>query len=180
MLWLALATLVGFGGLGCLLIVLQERDLVAVLLGSDHRWLMLGLGVGYGVIASFGAWWIIARPSMTAVRMKYAALIGPLVPSRWMQVCVSICAGVGEEILFRGALQHWCGILLTALGFVALHGYINPRDMRITIYGIYLTIAMVGLGFIAREYGLLAPMVAHTVIDIILLHLLVREWRKQG
>ena len=120
-----------------------------------------------------GSGWFLAP-----LFVKYASLLGPFIPSAGMQVLISLCAGVGEELFFRGALQHWLGIPWTALAFVALHGYLDPRDVRISPYGLYLTAAMIGLGWLAREMGLLIPIIAHTIIDIILLNRLVNDWRK--
>lgn len=175
----ALFTLFAFGGAGIWLMTgVQERSLEGVVLGAAPLWMHVLLGVAMGLAIAFGGWWIIARPHMNAVRGKYIALIGPLMPSRAMQVLVSVCAGVGEELLFRGALQHWLGIPLTSLGFVALHGYLDPRDWRISSYGLYLVLAMMGLGWVAAEFGLLGPIIAHTIIDIVLIGRLVDEWKR--
>ncbi|MBK7566807.1 MAG: CPBP family intramembrane metalloprotease [Bacteroidetes bacterium] len=40
---------------------------------------------------------------------------------------LSFCAGVGEELLFRGAIQPWLGIWLTALLFI-FYTDLNPKD----------------------------------------------------
>ena len=91
-------------------------------------------------------------------------------------VIVSICAGVGEEILFRGILQSYFGIWITAVGFVAIHGYLNPLDWRISIYGAYMTAAIIAIGYLNQLYGLTSAMIAHTIIDIILFVKLTREY----
>lgn len=175
---LALGTLVVFGGLGWLLIVfVQQRGFIPVLVGSAPCWWHVVSGLLAGIAISAGAWFLITRPFLAPVRHKYADLIGPLMGSPWAQLGVSVCAGVGEELFFRGALQYWLGIPLTAIGFVALHGYLHPRDVRISAYGIYLTVAMCGLGWLAEQVGLLGPMIAHTLIDVFLLRRLVRDWR---
>lgn len=177
--WLAAATLLGFGGTGAWLIAhVQERPLTAVVLGTASWWEHLIMGAVPGLLISAGAWAIITRPWLAPVRRKYAALIGPLMPTLTAQVLVSVCAGVGEELFFRGALQHWAGIPWTALLFVALHGYLDPRDARISLYGLFLTAAMMGLGLLAERTGLLAPIIAHTVIDIVLINRLAADWRR--
>jgi len=86
-----------------------------------------------------------------------------------MRIAISICAGVGEELFFRGALQPWLGIPVTAVVFVAIHGYLDPRDKRLFLYGTLLTLCMMVLGWMAEVQGLVGPMVAHTLIDILLL-----------
>lgn len=179
LLGLAAFTLFGMGGLGVLLMAgVQQRSLALAVLG-DRSVLFHGvLGLGSGILIGGLAWLLIAQRFMDPVRQKYAYLIGPLMPHSWMRITVSLCAGVGEELLFRGAVQHWLGIPITAVVFVALHGYLDPRSWRISLYGAVLTLAMMGIGWMAKAHGLLAPMVAHTVIDIILLERLHAAWRK--
>ena len=71
------------------------------------------------------------------------------------------------------------GITITAVLFVAIHGYLDPRNWRISIYGLVLTAMMIALGWMAEHQGLLAPMAAHTMIDVVLLEGLHRAWRKR-
>ena len=80
------------------------------------------------------------------------------------------------EILFRGILQSYFGIWVTAVGFVAIHGYLNPFDWRISIYGAYMTAAIIAIGYLNQLYGLTSAMIAHTIIDIILFVKLTREY----
>lgn len=175
---LALSTLLVLGGLGAWLIAdVQDRSLVEAVLGSRAVWWHVFVGIASGWFIAEVGWLVIKLPMLHAVRLKYTALIGPLLPTIAVQVLVSICAGVGEELLFRGAVQHWLGIPFTAVVFVALHGYLNPSDWRVCIYGAYMTLAMIGLGLIAQHAGLLAPIIAHTVIDILLIGRLVRDWK---
>ncbi|MBL0126339.1 MAG: CPBP family intramembrane metalloprotease [Flavobacteriales bacterium] len=178
---LALFTVVVLGGGGAWLIVsVQERSLVDLLIGSSPWYVQTIIGIIGGWLIAIGGWWIITRTWLEPVRVRYTNLIGPLLTGRWIQIIVSICAGVGEEILFRGCLQHWLGITLTAFGFVALHGYLNPRDLRVSAYGLYMSAAMIALGVVADHFGLIAPIVAHTVIDIVLIDRLVKDWRKRA
>ena len=176
---IALFTLIAFGGGGIWIIVgVQHRSLAEVLFGNTPVWAHMLSGLAMGLLIAAVGWWIIARPYMSKVRGKYVAIIGPMMPSVWIQWFISVCAGVGEELFFRGALQQWFGVPLTAIGFVALHGYLDPRDRRICSYGIFLVLAMIGLGLYTNAYGLLGPIIAHTVIDIMLLGRLVGEWRR--
>ncbi len=177
---IALFTLIAFGGGGIWIIVgAQHRSLTSVLFGGTPIWVHLLSGGAMGLLIAAIAWWIIARAYMDKVRTKYVAIIGPMMPSLWSQWLISVCAGVGEELFFRGALQHWLGVPLTAIGFVALHGYLDPRDARISSYGFFLALAMIGLGAYANAYGLLGPIIAHMVIDIVLLGKLVGDWRRR-
>lgn len=178
--WLALATIVLFGGGGLLLIIWQGRSPFDVIRGSASIGVQLLTGTIAGLAIGGAAWAIIGTRWMDPVRARYSQLIGPLV-ARWSdRVLVSLCAGVGEELFFRGAMQWWLGIPLTAVVFVAIHGYLDPRDRRILVYGLFMTAAMGLLGWLAEAQGLIAPMGAHAVIDIILLEQLRRSWRDRS
>ena len=134
------------------------------------------IGMCLGILLGLFAWRIIKLKILKPVREKYQDVIGSLRMNIGTIVVVSICAGVGEEILFRGILQSYFGIWITAVGFVAIHGYLNPLDWRISIYGAYMTAAIVIIGYLDMLYGLTSAMLAHTMIDIILFLKLTREY----
>ena len=134
------------------------------------------IGMCLGILSGLFAWRIIKLKILQPVREKYQNVIGSLRMNIGTIVIVSICAGVGEEILFRGILQSYFGIWVTAVGFVAIHGYLNPFDWRISIYGAYMTAAIIAIGYLNQLYGLTSAMIAHTIIDIILFVKLTREY----
>jgi uncharacterized protein len=178
--FLALSTVLVFGVGGAALIVfVQQRDLLTVIFGAGDVAVQLAMGTVTGLLLAGTAWWIVRRPYMRPVSERYVGLVGALIRTPGERVLVSACAGIGEELFFRGALQHWLGIPITAILFVAIHGYLDPRDWRTSSYGLYMTLGMVLLGWQAERYGLLAPMVAHTLIDIVLLDRLARRWKEK-
>ena len=136
------------------------------------------MGMCTGILSGIFAWRIIKLKILEPVREKYQDVIGSLRMNIGTIVMVSICAGVGEEILFRGVLQSYFGIWITAVGFVAIHGYLNPLDWRISIYGAYMTAAIIAIGYLDQLYGLTSAMLAHTIIDIILFVKLTQEYPK--
>jgi uncharacterized protein len=177
---LALLTLLLFGGGGAALIhAVQGRDVLALHLGPWVPWAQLLTGLATGTVMGLFALWMVHRPFMAPILERYSSMIGPWMSRRSDRLLVSICAGVGEELFFRGALQFWLGIPVTAILFVAIHGYLDPRNWRITIYGVAMTAMIMLLGYMAEHQGLLAPMAAHTMIDVVLLEGLHRAWRKQ-
>lgn len=140
-------------------------------------WLQLVSGLAAGAFMGFVALWLVHRPFMDPVLGHYARMVGPWMTKRTDRLLVSLCAGAGEELFFRGALQYWLGIPLTAVLFVAVHGYLDPRDRRVFLYGTVMTMIIMVLGLMARHQGLLAPMAAHAMIDVVLLEGLHRAWR---
>jgi len=83
-------------------------------------------------------------------------------------IFLSICAGVGEELLFRSGFQFYFGPILTSIFFVAIHGYLNPRNWRMSLYGLIVLpfIFLISYGFIT--YGLWFSIVAHFSYDLVL------------
>jgi uncharacterized protein len=177
LLLMALLTILAFGGGGvALLELVQHRDAWSVMLGSATLGEQLLLGLAAGAFIGGTAWAMVRSSWMTPVRERYALLIGPLLARRSHRWLISLCAGMGEELFFRGAVQWWLGIPFTAVIFVAIHGYLDPRDRRIMAYGALMTLGMMLLGWMADRYGLVGPMLAHTLIDVILLERLHATW----
>ncbi len=177
---LSVLTLLLFGAAGIALMIFQGRDPIGVVIGRAGVFFQIVIGVAGGLLIAGTAWWIIRRNFMSPIRERYAAMIGPVMARRSDRIIVSLCAGFAEELFFRGAVQFWLGIIATAVIFVAIHGYLDLRDWRISLYGAFMTLAMIAIGWAASEYGLIGPMIAHTIIDIFLLEKLHGEWMKRS
>ena len=170
---MALATIIFFGIGGAAIIVWwQGRSLSAVFTAHPSVGWQLITGTIAGTLIGILARFIVSRRSMEDMSMRYGMLIQRLQTTRADRIMISLCAGVGEELFFRGALQYWLGIPITAIVFVAIHGYLNFRDQKLFLYGLFMTTIMLGFGYVASQYGLWAPMVAHMMIDIVLLEYL--------
>jgi hypothetical protein len=92
---------------------------------------------------------------------------------------VSLAAGIGEEVLFRGFLQAWLATLLGSLGGLlaasAVFGFAHPITA-----GYVVIAALMGayLGGLWQASGnLLVPIVAHALYDFAVLRLLLRRAR---
>lgn len=173
---LALATIIGMPLMALAIDHFSEKVSIADALIGDGQF---GMHVLYGIVAGLAiaipGYWISTRPWMGRVHHQYARLIHQFNLNNSDILFISCCAGIGEEILFRGAIQPYLGVLLTAIFFVAIHGYLNPKDWRISVYGIFMTAGIAGLGFLAETNGLLVAIVAHTIIDIYLLKRMVDQ-----
>lgn len=165
----ALITLVLFPAVGWALLKFTHQDAATLLLRSNtHIFNEIIIGSISGIVMGFGAKKIIQLNLLRQVETKYARMIGNLNLKRIDVIFISFCAGFGEELLFRGAIQPYLGIWITAIIFVAIHGYLNPKNFKITIYGIYMSIAIAGLGYLTDYIGILSACIAHMVIDILL------------
>jgi uncharacterized protein len=92
---------------------------------------------------------------------------------------ISIAAGVGEELLFRGALQplaeRWwggaAGLAATSLLFGAVHAVTWTYFLFATAVGAYL-------GWLAQHFDdLVAPIAVHAGYDFVALLVLRAGWR---
>tara|TARA_R110002072_G_scaffold927_1_gene7418 strand:- start:93688 stop:94350 length:663 start_codon:yes stop_codon:yes gene_type:complete len=111
-------------------------------------------------------------------------LLGPIVVRVTFAelVVVSLFAGVGEELLFRGFLQNWLGGhgLLVALVvpnvlFGLLH-WISPGYAACTFcVGLYFSCLL----HFAEPVSLATLMIAHSLYDLVALLCLVREVRRR-
>lgn len=169
--WLAVGTLIVLGGAGMALIPWSRDTSITVFFAGDTAWYhQLLIGAVFGFITARAGWGIVELPFMTETRIFFVDIIKPLRLS-WPEILfVSVCAGIGEEILFRGAAQPFLGIWTTAIIFVLLHGYLNPFNISMSIYGIYMTVVIGVIGYLTEYFGIFTAIVAHTVIDVYLLY----------
>lgn len=152
----------------------ETVNLHAALLGDMQFGMQLLWGTIAGIAIAIGAHLIIASPLLNKVNTSYAKLLGRFRLTLSEIILISLCAGIGEEMLFRGAMQPLLGIPITSVLFVAIHGYLNPRDWRMCIYGIFMSAGIAWLGYLADTRGLLSAMLGHTIIDVYLLLYLQR------
>ena len=105
-----------------------------------------------------------------------AAALGPLE----LRHCLVLAAasGVGEEALFRGALQPSLGLLGASLVFGLAH--LVPRR-GLWPWSVLAFAGGLALGGLFHATGnLVAPMVAHGVLNAVNLRLLVRDYGASG
>lgn len=165
---LGLITLVGFSGLGLGIIELFGEGIEATFSrGSDWHYQLL-LGLELGVVASLNLLWILRLPFLKEPRDFFTNLIRNADIKLPDILFVSFAAGVGEEIFFRGGLQPFLGVWLTAIIFVALHGYLNPFNLGMTLYGVLMLLVSALLGYWFERYGIYSSMTAHFVVDVVL------------
>ena len=118
-------------------------------------------------------------PMMRQLREQVQWLIDEMFPSRRIGqfAMVAILAGVGEELLFRGAMQsilgNWTtpviGLVITSLLFGLAHALSK-------LYFLFAVAVGAFLGWMTLKYNdLVAPMVAHGVYDFLALVYLSRR-----
>jgi len=144
-------------------------------------WIALASGVAAAIALSLVQWWIQRRaPGIGPVRAirhlqrtVFEPLFAPL--SLAEMVAISALAGIGEEILFRGAMQASFGWPLTTIAFGACHFGWSWRGW---VLGVWATFAGAVLAALAiTTGGLVAPIVAHAGYDLAALLWIRRQAR---
>jgi hypothetical protein len=140
-------------------------------------WLRLGLGlaVGLGLVAASRE--VTARTRAgQALAEELARLLGPLSTGRALAFALS--SGLAEEAFFRGALQPRVGLVLATLLFAAAH-YVPRPGLR--AWSLFALAAGLLFGALFAWTGdLLAPAVAHAVVNALNLRWLTARKSTQG
>ena len=135
----------------------------------------LALGVFYAILALFFM--------QAKVFEKLPSRIEQVVKDMNLTIldCIflSICAGVGEELLFRSGVQLYLGPIITSIIFVAIHGYLNPWNWRMSLYGLIVLpfILLISYGF--ETYGLWFSITAHFSYDLVLFIVISESWKSK-
>lgn len=170
LLLLGWSTLIGFSGIGIALAWFVDGRTVHDIFQSRFPIItQILFGALTGWILGYLAWLYVSMKHMDPVHTKYSDIFGNLRLKMRDVWFISLCAGVGEEILFRGAIQHWLGIWITSVIFIAIHGYLNPMSWRISSYGVLMTAMIALLGWQSDYFGILTSISAHMMIDVLLL-----------
>ena len=162
-------TLFGFGGIGLSILYFTESITPFTFFTSGKLlWQQLLSGTVFGISAAVAALGIVQTKWMTKEMTFFGELIEKMAPTYAHAVFYSFCAGVGEEILFRGGIQPYLGIWITSFLFILLHGYINPYNIDLTVYGIFMILISAGLGYLFEIYGILSSITAHFLFDLVM------------
>ena len=163
---LLVVALVGEGLLAGLAVAwIRVRGLIVV---AGPVMLGLGLGLGAAVLLALANYGLLrlAPPTtpVRAIRRLYREILRPLFGTAAPLdiVGVSLAAGVGEELLFRGVLQTELGLVGASLLFGLAH--VGGRGS--VVFGLWVAMMGFGLGSLAHVAGgVLAPIIAHAVYD---------------
>jgi membrane protease YdiL (CAAX protease family) len=110
---------------------------------------------------------------LVAIRRMMRVIAGPTIASLKVYhiVPIALAAGIGEEVLFRGALQDRLGFLLASALFGLLHPFTPAYAALAGLLGAYL-------GWLQlRQGNLLVPILAHALYDMAALVLMKMDLR---
>lgn len=128
-----------------------------------------------GVLTGLGAAavliFFISRPPVSTVLDDFSLFraIKQIHFTPFDRIQVSLFAGAGEEVLFRGAIQPVLGIWVTSFIFIAIHGYVSIRSAGHLIFTLLFFALSMMLGILYETAGLISAMCAHAVYDVVML-----------
>ena len=124
-----------------------------------------GIGVGFAmlvltVILQFLSVDILGIEVNQDVQALSEQLLGSLFTTPFGVLTLGLAAAIGEEPLFRGALQPRFGIILTSLLFAAVHGNYGLSLSTLIVFVLGLV-----LGWVRNRHNTTTTMIAHAVYN---------------
>lgn len=169
-LWfLGLSTLLIFPLLAWLILFLAGQDFFDLFRLSLRQLYSIPTFISIGIIFGLIVIWTTELPYFEKSLSKYRNLLSDLKINRFHAFFLSFCAGFGEEVFFRGAIQPFLGIWITAIFFVAIHGYFSIKNRALSIFAVGLTLFIALLGWAAKEFTIWHAIAGHFCYDLVLL-----------
>lgn len=124
--------------------------------------MLVGIGL-YGVTLFFNTLWVLtATPEQVAAQTAASEQLEQALNTLPLLLLVSVSAPVGEEILFRGALQPVFGIWATSALFTVMHTQYALTPATLSIF-----IVSLGLGWLRRRHSTSAAIVGHFAYNFV-------------
>jgi uncharacterized protein len=133
------------------------------------------LGIEFGIIYSFLVLLIMRASIFQSIPDKIELLLQSLKLNIFDCVFLSLCAGIGEELLFRSGVQDILGPWFTSVLFVAIHGYLNPFNLKKSMYGLLVLPFIILISLAYTSFGLWFCIGAHFSYDLVLFLALRKE-----
>lgn len=123
---------------------------------------LVGLGMGLDFVNHHVLTWL-GWPRTDA---SVVTRLMPVATTPLGALIIALCAGVSEELLFRGLLQPRFGWLLANIGFAAMHAFQYGIDGLVVVFAIGAVLALV-----RQRWNTTASIGVHAAYDLILLTL---------
>jgi membrane protease YdiL (CAAX protease family) len=169
--------LVLYGSLALLALLISagrdDIDIYRIAGRSTPLWLALSplIGLGVGLVVVFLSRLAVHRFDWARrLHVDFRGILGPLA-SREILV-LAMASAVGEELLFRGALQPMIGLWPQAIVFALLHIGPGARFLPWTASAFALGLVFGWLFQMTGDLG--GPIVAHFAINYMNLHFIAR------
>jgi len=151
--------------------VFGDGTLPTILIEGQPIVAQIGWGVTFGLAISVPATVVVVFvPLFSSLRRQLLDLVSRLDLDALNPLWISLSAGIGEEFLFRGALQPILGIGWASFIFALAHfrsGQFHSMNWQKLVYAASVFIAGLFLGYVFLEFGLIAAMVTHTIVNVV-------------
>jgi hypothetical protein len=127
--------------------------------GSSLAWQVFAgivLGIAFSVLSLLA---ILKIDFFLSFKILLLELLQIADLSRWNPLWFALCAGIGEELLFRGTLQPLLGIWWTGLLFVIAHsgtGRFKSMNSMKWGYAAFLFLTSLMLGLVLTKHSVLS------------------------
>lgn len=153
-----------------LIVFVLRQPVQAVLLQGWPLWQQLGLGLAAGLVTGTGALLTYRLQQALPAAREATANYGRLDLSGARPIYIALAAGIGEELLFRAALQPLIGPWFGSVLFVLAHAPAYRfrawnRTTLVQAAGLFCTSLMLAAVF--HFVGLVAAIAIHTLVDVI-------------
>lgn len=151
----------------------QKKPFASVFYADINPILGFAAGCGIGILVSVPCVLFVYKNKIFADVLEMFDELLDIFGLKMMDfIIVSLLAGICEEILFRATFQPMLGVWLTSFIFILLHGYFNPKNWKIFLFGVIMFAISVLIGFVYKWLGLFAAIGLHSSYDFLVLFLL--------
>jgi membrane protease YdiL (CAAX protease family) len=148
-----------------------DRTLTTVLVEGQPIAAQIGWGIAFGLAISVPSVVVVFFvPLFSPLRRQLLDLVSRLDLHALNPLWISLSAGIGEELLFRGALQPVVGVWWASVIFMLAHfrsGQFHSMNWQKLIYAASVFIAGLFLAYVFLEIGLIAAIVTHATVDVV-------------
>jgi len=176
-----LITCLVFCLIAALIIFFVQAEPLSVLRGPMSVGNQLLFGLGLSALAAVGSYVSFRLTAQSESTRKTIAAYARLDLAGLNPVWISLAAAIGEELLFRAALQPLLGVWITSVIFLLTHTPVyqfRKLDKATLVQAAGVFGASVALGFIYQYVGLLAAVLVHVAIDVVGLYVVRNALRR--
>ena len=175
-------TCVVFSLVALLVIVVAQAEPLSVFRGPMPVGEQLLVGLVLSALAAVVSYASFRLTAQSEATQNTIVAYGRLDLSGRNPLWISLAAAIGEELLFRAALQPLLGVWITSLVFLLTHTPVYQfrkvnRATLVQAAGVFG--ASVALGLIYQYVGLLAAMMVHTALDVVGLYIVRNALRSR-
>ena len=150
-------------------LALQGQPYFAAWIRGANWMSQVGVAIAFAAAAAVASLMVLAAPKLRQM-MPVPEALKQINLHGMRPVAIGIFAGVGEEALFRAALQPVLGLWLGAAVFAIAHIRTAALGAQVRwkqlVYMINVFFAGIALGLVYEYDGLLAAILIHATIDV--------------